>query len=350
MKPYLAVVFASRNDEYPPNQSIRIRKFIEYYAYYEERYPDLFEFIICDWNPPPDKESLKNAFPWNLLKRVSHITISPETHKRLCPDGSRPILDFTARNVCIRKATAPYILVMNQDIFLSSSIIEFLAEKKLSDRYFYRADRCDFNDDDPEFSDWGSFDSYAKNRALVRHTRPLCYTTNMSVPLGKGDFDRVYTRKTPLEYRTGNILYSDYYSYCRPLYNGIYKIYQSVKRAPETYFEKFFLHTNASGDFLIAPKKAFDDVHGFIESYRFYLHIDSYMCLQLFAAGYKQAILAYPHTAFHSDHSRTARESRPESMTYLEHIEKFNHICLGKYPYRLNPESWGLKNETVQTG
>lgn len=343
MNPYIAVVFANRNDGYTLDQEKRIRKFIEYYSYYNEKYDGLFEFIICDWNPPVEKKPLRDAYNWDDLGYVSHLTVSSEIHRQLCPDNSRPILDYTARNVCIRRASAPFILVINQDIFLSSSILEFLSRRALSDQYFYRADRCDFEFDyDQDFKDWAIFDEYAKKRALYKHIRPTSYNKPMSQELNSADFDRIYTQKKQTEYKLNTIIYSDFYSYFRKIYNGYYNLLRCFNRQKDGYFQKFFLHTNASGDFLIAPKKAFYDVNGFVETYRFYMHLDSYICIQLFSAGYKQAILAHPHTVFHSHHSRSAREGRSESMGYLDHTREWDQICLGKRSYKINPESWGL--------
>jgi hypothetical protein len=337
MSPYISIIFANRNDGYTKDQEARIRAFIDFYAYYDRIYPDLFEFIICDWNPPEERPSLENQFAWDKLSRVIHLVVPREVHLKLCPDNSRPILDYTARNTCIRKASAPFILVINQDIFLSASILKFLSQRSLSEKYFYRADRCDFAFNYEEgFTAWDRFDQYAKKNALKKHIRPSSPKKEMSLPVDEKTYASVFTRRKFFEYKVGNIVYSDFYALAKHLFR--------LGRRSTPLYKRFFLHTNASGDFLLASRRAFYDVHGFVETHQFYMHLDSYMCMQLFAAGYKQAILALPYVVFHSDHSRSAREGRPESMTYNEHVKIWGEICMGNRSCKINPDSWGLKN------
>lgn len=345
MNPYLSVVFVNRNDQYTPDQKQRITKFIEFYSYYNKKYDGLFEFIICDWNPPPDKTPLKEAYPWEELGNVTHFTVPRAVHDELCPDQSRPILDYIGRNACVRRSSAPFILVINQDIFLSSSILKFLSKRRLSEKHFYRADRCDFVFDyEDNFHAWDKFDAYAQNTAIYRHIRPLSIKDAMSHSIQKGEFNAIFTQKKPFEHKINSIIYSDFYTYIRKLYNFYHRTSTFFGHSIEKYYRRFYLHTNASGDFLITPKKAFFDVHGFVESSTFYMHLDSYMCFQLFAAGYKQAILAYEHTVFHSHHSRSGREGRSESMEYKEHEQIFDQLCLGTRTYQFNSTSWGLRN------
>jgi len=348
MTPYISVVLANRNDEYTSDQKARITKFIEFYSYYNKKYRGLFEFVICDWNPPNERTPLKDAYEWDQLGHVTHLVVPSEIHSKLCPDNSRPILDYIGRNTCIRRSSAPFILVINQDIFLSSSILEFLSKKCLSESYFYRADRCDFEFNyEEDFADWDHFDEYAKKRVIKKHIRPLSNKEEMSPSINEITFETIYTTKKLLEYKVGNVIYSDFYNHVRSTYNLGYKLLRLFNCHVNTCYKRFFLHTNASGDFLIAPKKAFYDVHGFVETYHFYMHLDSYMCLQLFAAGYKQAILSFPHTVFHSHHSRSAREGRPESMEYQGHAKVFDDICLSKSSYKINQDSWGLRDANL---
>lgn len=338
--PYLSIAFANRNDQYTTDQSDRINAFIQYYVFLETIYPDLFEFVVCDWNPPSDKQSLKDAYPWELLKRVKHLVVSPELHHKLCPDQSRPILDYVARNACIRRASAPFILITNQDIFPSLSIFEHLAKRNLSKKYFYRADRCDFDLDYSREIDWIHFEDEAKAHVREKHIRPLSSLTAMSFPVNPKTFNKVYTQRTLLEIKKNKMIYSGFYSLLRKLDSLL-----PLNKLPS--YKDYFLHTNASGDFLIASQEAFHKIHGSIETNTFYMHLDSYLCVQLFAAGYRQAIFTYPHTVYHSHHSREGREGRSESMTYHEHREVFDKICSGKQSYSFNPPTWGLADYSL---
>jgi hypothetical protein len=335
ISPYLSIAFANRNDQYTSDQSERIEAFIQYYVYLETLYPDLFEFIVCDWNPPSNKKLLKHQYPWEKLNRVKHLVVSEQIHQKLCPDQSRPILDYTARNACIRRASAPFVMITNQDIFPSLSIFKKIAKRTLSKRFFYRGDRCDFDFDYSKKMNWAHFDQYASCHVREKHIRPTHLLKEMSFLVNPDTHHEVYTKKKWLEIKINKIIYSNYYSFLRKVNNRFF----SNKRPS---YKDHFLHTNASGDFLIASKEAFEKVHGCVETNAFYMHLDSYLCIQLFAAGYHQAIFAYPHTVFHSHHSREGREGRSESMSYAEHREIFNCLCMDKQSYRFNPPNWGL--------
>jgi len=341
--PYISIIFVNRNDLYTHDQVDRINAFIDFYSFCDKKYPNLFEFIICDWNPPQGITSLEEGYDWSKLSHVKHLTVSPEIHAKLCPDNSRPILDYTGKNVCIRQASAPFILILNQDMFLSTSILTFLAKRSLSQKYFYRTDRCDFTFDyEKGFSDWEGFDNYAKNQVITKYIRPTSHLLQMTLPVSSQTFENVYTQAKFFEPKINGVIYSNFYNLLKRYFRCIDKV-SNLEQDEDFSYKCFFLHTNASGDFFLAPKKAFFDVNGFVETSEFYMHLDSYICVQLFAAGYKQAILSFPHTTFHSDHSRESREGRPESKTYHEHAKIFTKICLGKIPYKMNPDSWGLK-------
>ncbi len=65
--PYVSIAFVNRNDGYGGDLEERISKFIDYYARYTDRWPDLFEFVIVDWNPPTDRKTLAEAYSWESL-------------------------------------------------------------------------------------------------------------------------------------------------------------------------------------------------------------------------------------------------------------------------------------------
>ena len=109
------------------------------------------------------------------------------------------------------------------------------------------------------------------------------------------------------------------------------------------YYANLHLHTNASGDFVIASKKAWAAIRGFPEDPAFYMATDSYGIFQLFAAGYDQAIFLQPHRIYHADHSRADRAGFNEP-SYQEHEENFGLILRGEVSYCYNDLHWGLAN------
>ena len=341
MAPYISVVFVNRNDNYGGDQEDRFNLFIEYYKEVVDHYPDLFEFLICDWNTPSTRPLLKDAYDWSCLKKVKHIVVSKELHEKLCPDGSRPILDYIGRNACIQRAAAPFILILNQDIFIPKSILDFINKRELSKNSFYRADRVDFVSTEIKKIGLENLEQELSDKTIKKHIRPLDLCLPMSIDLKRSRLP-IYTQKAPYETEKNFILDSTFYQFIKYYDRVIDKI--SPKEIHDQFYKKYLLHTNASGDFLIASKEAFNNIHGFIETSDFYMHTDSYICVQLFSAGYRQKILSYPYQIYHNDHSRIDREARPESMSYSDHARIFGSICLGRSSYRLNGKDWGLKD------
>lgn len=117
--------------------------------------------------------------------------------------------------------------------------------------------------------------------------------------------------------------------------------------AVDAYHRRFYLHTNASGDFILAPRKAFDDVHGMVETTDFYMHLDTYAIVQLFAAGYGQRIFAQPHCVYHADHDRSGRADFEESISWPEHEAALSAMLRGERPYQVNGARWGLADDRL---
>ena len=241
LEPYISIIFVNRNDLYTSDQINRVKAFIEFYSFYDKKYPNLFEFLICDWNPLQDRKSLKDQYDWTQLSLVKHLVVSPEIHSSLCPDNSHPILDYTGRNACIRRASAPFILVINQDIFLSSSILDFLAKRMLSEKYFYRADRCDFEFDYKEgFSHWENFDTYAIKNVTQKHIRPKTAKSPMSLQVNSENFNKVYTHATFFERKVNGVIYSNCYSFPLNSSFGELQIKFLIDSTKKTFLTKFF--------------------------------------------------------------------------------------------------------------
>lgn len=362
-QPYISIIFANRNDNYGDDQQNRIQTFIDYYAYYDQKYPGLFELVVCDWNPPQDRCSLQEAYDWTVFSQVKFITVPQETHQIYVKDKKFPILDYIARNVSIRHASSPFVMVLNQDIFITDSIFTYLAKRTLSSKHFYRADRCDFNFDQITDRAPEHFEAEMKKNVFRRHRRHRSDGAEISPHTGPDQLNLHTTimNKHELYDTVNHIIYSKRASFKRSLnkiFSPIISLYLIVKKIILDcylslkgqknsqgihYYSIYELHTNASGDFIIAPRQAFEKIHGFPETTEFYMHTDSYGCIQLFTAGYDQAIFVAPHAAFHADHSRMDRADRIEKMTFNEHAYIFSKICCYSKSYRLNSSHWGLK-------
>lgn len=358
---YISIVLANRNDGYGGDQADRFRYFIQYYANFAQQYPGLFEFVICDWNPPADQLPLEKAFPWHQLGLVKFVTVSKEIHQRYAKKCRRVILDYIGRNVCIRQSSAPWILILNQDILISPGIMAYIAQRKLQEKYFYRADRVDFDFEKfkKEIHE-NDFFTAANQYIKKRHGRPFpkLNSEEMSPDITAEQSKKYLHAPTKLDFydEKEKIIYGVGHSDVLKKY-GRYKKIKMIfsKNRQELKFgcwdrfcENFGLHTNASGDFLIASKEAFEKIHGFPETTEFYMHTDSHGVVQLFAAGYIQAIFTGKECVLHADHPRHDRAIK-EKWQFVDHVIWFNKMCYGLKSYRFNRKNWGLKNIALPT-
>lgn len=360
-RPYVSVAFVNRNDGYGGDLEQRIETFIAYYAHYARRWPGLFEFVICDWNPPEGARSLRDAFPWKELGDVLHVEVSPAVHARVAGTRGRKMLDYVGRNVAIRRGRGEFSLVLNQDIFVSEGILEWISRRSLDPRSFYRADRCDFDFERCRGVPPAAFAAAARAAVFCVHRRHQSTDEPISVPATPEQLVRVGSRPEPgdrLEPGTGMIDCAagvelrardarrrwvwQAVPFSRPAMRKWHDGY-----AVDAYHRRFYLHTNASGDFILAPRKAFDDVHGMVETTDFYMHLDTYAIVQLFAAGYGQRIFAQPHCVYHADHDRSGRADFEESISWPEHEAALSAMLRGERPYQVNGARWGLADDRL---
>ena len=361
MSPYISVIFCNRNDGYGGEQPERINAFIRYFAAWDRRHPGLFEFVLCDWNPPADRPSLLDGYDWSALADVRGYVVPAEEHARLGGTEKRPILDYVGRNVAIRRARAPFVLIVNQDIFPSRPVMEELARRRLSDRHFYRADRVDFDFDGAAMLPPGEIEPWARAHPLIRHVRPWEGAPSIHVPIDAASLDTAGSFAMDgerIDPATG-IVFGEGLGRLRErerrrlrlvnwsALDGLGPRWDTVAdlgKTHDNYWQRYLLHTNASGDFFLAPRAGFEKIHGFIEAADFYMHTDGYACVAMFMAGYDQALFVGDAIAFHADHDRSARAGRPESMNYRDHVRIFCQICRRERGFELNGPDWGLGN------
>ena len=370
--PYVSVAFTNRNDGYGGDLESRINKFIEYYAYYSNIFPDIFEFVICDWNPPLDRPKLRDAFDWKKLGRVVHVEVPPHVHRQVAGEHGRKMLDYYGRNVSARRGSGEFVLVLNQDIFCSDSIMRAIGRRDLSSHAFYRADRCDFNyepcrDLAPQEFEAGALKNvFAINRRHMPDNSPISIATTPDNLVADGlryTFREQYDPERGLitcygssrRYKTDKTLsyIAKKWSILKPLLrrympDGEFEAWEN-DYSSDIYYRQFLLHTNASGDFILAPRKAFFDIHGMPETTKFYMHLDGYAIHQLFAAGYTQVIFGQGHRVYHADHDRSGRADFKEEITWEQHEAALSNLLREPKAYQLNDDNWGLANFELPT-
>ncbi len=250
MSKYLSIIYAARNDNYAPGFMLRLQNSIDYLSYFikKNNFQSDVEIIIIEWNPLPEKKKLAEVLKFTKNVSVRIIQVHNKFHmgtKHTKYDAKEaekiPFYEFHAKNAGGRRADGEFLLFTTADILFNNTLIECLAQKKLSNNHFYRIDRKDIlSPIDPKLGFQQSIDRV------------------------KGKLDPKLIKKN-LTTRQRHV------------------------------------HTKASGDFLLIPKWAFLKMRGYPEIRssgaaidRFGLYSASTIC--------KQIILNDPMAIYHQPH------------------------------------------------
>jgi len=152
LTPYLSVVVTARNDDHGGNLLRRMQTFVNAWIGQSKRCGLCSELIVVEWNPPPDRASLREALTWPPEMgacTVRFIEVPAEVHRRYRHAEALPLYQMIAKNVGIRRARAPFVLATNIDILFSEELVRYFAEHLLSEGRMYRIDRYDVASDVP---------------------------------------------------------------------------------------------------------------------------------------------------------------------------------------------------------
>jgi hypothetical protein len=274
--PYISIVIVGRNDNYGVNFLERINTFVKHLDRQTSKFNNIFELIIVEWNPLPDKPRLKDVLirAKNFSTRI--ITVPENLHK--IANMPAPVLEFWAKNVGIRRALGDYILVSNPDIMFSDHLVEELAKKNLQDDVVYRTDRYDYHGDGIQYISLENYIDFAVKNTFRVHMCPESVEVK----------------------------------YCDSIFN-----LPSSQRND-------IIFTNASGDFILSSRKTFEKARGLAwESSLTKGHVDSFSLIRLVKQGKikSQFIFTRPFCIFHMDHPRKPNLIRWEPEVALAAAE-----------------------------
>ncbi len=335
--PYLSVVIALRDDDYPSPLRARVRAFTTWLAALLGDGADgLYELVVVDWNPPPGRLAA-DAFEFPGVSAVRHIVVPAVVHDAITSAAAsaafrdRPMLDYFARNVGVRQSAGEFVLVTNQDILMSPEIGAHIRARALLADSFYRADRVDVDVTLP-----GALPPVLADHAVRIHRRHSEMYGPIAVEPGEASICH------PDEVREGPVAFG---RSARDYWDGGTQSANDEAAGSGTTFHSLApsvgLHTNAAGDFVLAHKAAWNAVRGYPETDEFYWHIDSYLVCQMWAAGFRQGLFLHPACVFHMEHDRHSSAAE-EFVTWAEHNERLGPILERAVPPWLNSPSWGL--------
>ena len=338
--PYLSIVLAGRNDNYGGDFEERMRWCLQWLQTMLSAYPIATELLVINYNPVADRPALQDVLPLSFnLQNVSvrYITVSNEVHQNYLkeyPVKKLPFLEYVAKNVGIYRAKGEYILCINPDIIIPKETFAYIYAKKLSDGFFYRADRFDHNIIERNIAEQDKYIQHAKSNTfrmfMMANIVPFAVRNNIAL--------RVF--------RHLNQWYARYLFY--------YYYYASI--VYPLFFPKFFVrpemrwHCNASGDFMLMHRSKWLALNGYAEKQFLPLHVDAAFVVKAGVYGLQQITFIMP--VYHQHHERrfdTANNDDEMTTAYETFYENCSDMMSkGTRSKFFKPdEIWGLNNHTL---
>jgi hypothetical protein len=272
------------------------------------------ELIMVEWNPPPDRADLATQLRWpkgsDLRGRV--ITVPADIHQQFKGSDRLPLYQMIAKNVGIRRASAPYVLATNIDILFSDELFRAMTGSLRRDTV-YRADRHDV--DFPLHATMSVPEALAycadhplrtmrrdgayypgRGRVLPNYQSLLDYGVYQSVRLSR--------RLTRGGAETEAI--------ASPAHAGRPALTPSAAatwlahkaEAAVDLVRLPRLHTNACGDFTLISRDVWFEMHGYPEWAMYSWNLDSFVLYQAAASGAAEVDLPDSMPLFHMEHAK----------------------------------------------
>lgn len=338
MRPYLAMVVASRNDDHGGNPLQRTEMAVRRFIWQCENHKLHGEYIVVDWNPPPDRPPLGEVFRgWNLASefcRVRVLRVPHEIHQAIPYSAKLPLFQMWAKNVGLRRAEAKFLVATNIDVLLSDHLMARIARAELSSKRMYRSDRFDLPNTYSEKRPYSFADSDAL-QAIMRINRrgSICHIGGLRPEALKFFATRRQKAKNWLREKA--------------------RLFFRLHRIPLKVRSKYELHTNACGDFTLLSKEAWENLRGYPEIAAYSFHVDSILCAQAHNNGFQELVLPYPEVHFHVDHEDgwspeasklLFKRLRDKGIPYLDQeLWAYEDFCrLSRPPVLFNSPNWGF--------
>jgi len=322
LQPYLTIIVYGRNDDYGGVKYFRKKHeaFIKFYAKYLDKGIDFLEIVVVDYNQVVNKKPYFDQFNWNRFKKVKNVVITNADHKRLTNESKYPFHGNIAFNEGLRVASGKFVLALTIDVFLSMTLIRHLLKKNLNDNYFYRTDLYYFKQK--------YFRIMFLQRLWNRLTIQRIARRHSSSKEGKLDveLESWYQKfiKIPNSFVNQNEINSIEFFLTR-----------DWPSPPDTgehvneWLEDSGLHTNASGDFILAARIKWLVINGFSEDSTWNLHCDSMVLGEFYALGMKQALFTNPLIALHALHERSGGVGHNQ-ISWSNWCNIFSEVLCGK--------------------
>jgi hypothetical protein len=136
-RPRIAAVMVGRNDDYMSDFRERLEATIHWNTQYL-----VDEVVFVEWNPPPDRELLALGLT-KKFDKLRAFVVPPEVHQKTCANANIKLLEYHAKNVGIRRAQSPWVLVTNADAAVGFDAIIKIVSNGLEPDVIWTAQRID---------------------------------------------------------------------------------------------------------------------------------------------------------------------------------------------------------------
>ena len=315
MKPYISFVIVGRNDDYGGNLVNRISTMTKVLGYHAQRVQKSFELILVEYNPVQQKELLAESLAQFKNEYLAiKVIVVPEAFHKTRTERKIPMLEYVAKNIGVRRASADFILVTNPDIIFSSELIDRICKNPLSQDTFYRVHRRDIV---TRYFDPSLTPEYILSTAK-KNVMKIFYNTQTLYFSYKEWFWRIIHGRTKSSFK----------------YAPFLNRFRGVEKRLDT------VHENAAGDFLLMHKSLWEKINGYDEV-PLSSFIDSYILYDLIALGFKQQVFDEP--IYHITHN-IGKGGRQE-VAKQKYLADIKHTIETKTPHKVNGGFWGARDE-----
>lgn len=334
--PYLSIVVASRNDNHGGDMLKRMTIFVKGLIHQCNKYKLPCELIFVEWNPPSDKEYLKNVLPKitdNDFLSIRFIIVPPTLHQTLAYSDKLPLYQMIAKNVGIKRAKGKFIMCTNVDLLFSNQLFEYLAKQTLKEGFFYRANRCDIPN------------TINENDSVINQLQ-FC-EKNILKRLGKNYAYTNFANTTGFFFK---------YRFTQLFLPLLSKIKSSYANTTKHNFDT--LCFDACGDFTLMSKNDWLKIDGYVELEMYSIHIDSMGIISAAAMGLKQVILKPEECAYHIEHAggwefKTPKErilfyTKFPMLEWWAVREAGLNLIKTNTNWNINKPNWGLEDTDLQ--
>ena len=141
--PSVSIVVTARHDNYGGDVGERILAPLQFNAARLSEHGVAYEVVLVEWDPVPGRPFLSELLAARLSdlteRTIRRIVVAPEYQRALTQNPRAGYMEYLAKNVGIRRAAAPFVLVSNIDILLGRAVVETLAGSRLASSPWHKS-------------------------------------------------------------------------------------------------------------------------------------------------------------------------------------------------------------------